>query len=232
MNIARALTQTLGGIAIGAMALVGATNAQAAIVIGNSFPQNETVSLSGTISGYNQSASAALSITSFTATQLVISVALTNVTPVATPGGNRLIAFGFDVLPDVNRSITSISTGVGPQDWGATLNANISNGVTVDVCAWDGSNCTGGGNQGIGETLTENFILTLTGSFTAPLSLDNFVARYQSTGANSNGSGVIFETGGGGPNPIPVPEPASLVLFGASIAGLGLSLRRRMRKAA
>jgi hypothetical protein len=169
--------------------------------------------------------------TSITAGTATFDVSISNTS--SGDGNNRFVSFGIDV---VSPTINGASAGGG---WGASRDVNFPSFQQVDLCVWDGSNCSGGGGSGVGEGGTATFVLTLTTSgnfltsgidFTSP-----YAGKFQAAGTNNNsyevGGCVIPKgsttcDGGGGSNEI--PEPTSLLLAGLGLVGLG-ALRRGRR---
>jgi hypothetical protein len=222
MDVMRGTTKAAVLGAAMAAAVLAAPRAEAALLL--STGASTTVQLSGTVASTSLSATAQINITSFSASQIVAAFTLTNTTP-NLAGQNRLVSFGFDLTPSGNRNVTAVVSG--NSDWGVTEPDAIPGFGAVDICAWDGQNCSGGGSQGIGEGLSESFTLTITGVFSNPLSMDNFAARFQSIGSGGASGFITETTNGPGPGPTPVPEPMTLALLGAGLAGLGLARRRR-----
>jgi hypothetical protein len=132
MEMRGSITSILAAAVFATGMAVGSSAKAALLIPGGPYPANlSPVNLAGTIAGAALSATATLTVNNFSATQLVLAVTLQNTTPVATPGTNRLISFGFDLVPADNRSITSVASGNA--DWGVSWNnVNITNGVSVE----------------------------------------------------------------------------------------------------
>jgi hypothetical protein len=98
----------------------------------------------------------------------------------------------------------------------------------VDICAFSGNNCAGGGNTGLTNGASDTFTLDLTGGNFGPdnnhlsVALEDIATKWQ--GSNP----LSFELPGV-PGSTAVPEPATLAFLGISLAGLGL-LRGCQRK--
>ena len=147
----------------------------------------------------------------------------------------RLVSFGFDTNPDAT-TVSDTST-----DWSTTQSVTFPGFQTVDVCVWDGQNCSGGGNEGLTPGQSASFAITLGGFATDITSIDlgigsteEFTARFQTAFSSFTFSNP--------PNPPPdddppddppngIPEPGSLALLGGMLAGAGWLIRRRHNRA-
>ncbi|MES2104120.1 MAG: cistern family PEP-CTERM protein [Pseudomonadota bacterium] len=183
-----------------------------------------TVGLSGT-----------LDITALTAHSATIAITLNNL---STDASDRLTAFGFGIDPNVTAVTFSDANDQGMVN--ASL-ANIPSLANIEVCAFGGNNCSGGGNGGILFGGSDSFVLTLTGTFGNQITFDPLGAKFQTRADSfefSCSGAACFppvactgpDCGGGGGSagdPLPLPEPASLALFGLGLLGLGMAYRRR-----
>jgi hypothetical protein len=143
--------------------------------------------------------------------------------------GARLTAFGFNVDPDF--STATISGDF--TDWSS---GNVPGGLpNVEFCATVGNNCSGGTGGGVlvGDTGSGLLTLSFAVAPTDGIDLTDFYVRYQSLGADREGSGVGVgnpcvgggDCGGGGGNEIPEPGTWALMILG--FGSVGAMMRRR-----
>jgi hypothetical protein len=204
--------------------LMGVGSSHAAFMLFDSVTDTASILYSTTYQGAALSATVKFTLNSLSATQAIFGMEVKNNS--SGPGANRLTSFGIDI---VSPALTFASANGG---WDATRNTNFPSFGTVNLCIWDGSNCSGGASQGVGEGLTESFDLSLRTagnfltngvSFTSP-----YAVKFQSVG-NQNGSieftGCIVGTPGCGPTQ--VPEPASIALVGLGLLGAAIARRRK-----
>ncbi len=145
--------------------------------------------------------------------------------------GSRLISFGMNFSPDV----TGASGFVANQDGGTTefvnfaaaINSNYPGGFTVDVCAYTGSNCNGGGSTGLLPGVSDAFQLTLTRSASqAAWSLASAPVKIQAgPGRTSHEFDSCTLANGCGSTSVPLPGTVGLLGLGA--VALGFAGRRR-----
>ena len=170
--------------------------------------------------------SGSISATGFNSTSLVLTISLTNGASLAS---ERLTAFGFGITP--NATAVAFSDVADDGIVGAVLGGNFPAFQTVEVCAYGGQNCAGGGNGGIPGGLVNNsdtFVLTLTGTWGTSVTLDPVAFKYQ-----TNAGSFEFDTGSGpgtGPGTATgsgLPEPTTTALLTMGVGMLGAAIRRR-----
>jgi len=161
-----------------------------------------------------------------------IDLSITNTSPMFDPS---VTGFAFNVPAEV----TGISAFSGPSGWSPSFSSNAIDTPgqfgKFDIAGLTGPNFNGGKpNAGISPNQTIDFHFTLMGSdldaltensFLGLFSFDSkgppteftqfFIARFQRTGIDGEGSDVAI------PNGPHAPVPASILLLGSGLAGLG-----------
>lgn len=208
-----------------------ASGAFAATLSPANLNQVATINYSGTTAPGNQSADV-------TATQVItmtgfvpvdnlytFSYTFTNTSDIPT----RLVAFGFDTAPE----LTGATAGALDLFNVVNFTSSISGGQNVDVC-FSTNNCSGGGGGGLlsGASTSGTFALDFADGAVVPITVDSFIARFQSIiGSPFGTSGIAGGNPGGGfINPVvvnPVPIPPAVALFLTGLAGFGWLARRR-----
>lgn len=174
--------------------------------------------------------SARFTITGFSSTGFDLMIDLiTNSTDVFPNINARLVSFGFGLTP----SQTTYSSAVNGSifDWGFS---NFPAYGQVDVCAYAGQNCAGGGRGGLapGQTMPGYMSIHFSGNFGRGVTFSPIPVKFQTNGESYQFDGCIVGDPTCDPNQYLVPEPASLTLFGAGLAVLVYRVRRGRRSAA
>lgn len=208
----------------------GAAYAATFAVVGDS----EIIDFNGIVEGVvdpDLDADLVLALTAINGNDFVFSYALTNNSS-GDDLGSRLTSFGFNVDPDfADADVTG--------DFTAWASGNVPGGLPdVEFCATSGeNNCSGGGGGGVvvGDTFTGSLTLTFA-SVQTSIDLTDFYVRYQTLGADGEGSGVGVggpcvegdgDCGGGGGQEIPEPSTWALMILGFGSAGAMLRRNRR-----
>lgn len=186
--------------------------------------------LASTGGGYNLVVNGTVRVVSgYNSNSLTLEFVVTNAStllnnnPVVPANNVRLVSIGFNSSPN--------ATGVAFSDVadGGFVNAYIPGppppnlpSLPVEVCAFGGNNCAGGGPGGLDALASDTFRLILAGTWTDFISLDLLGVKFQT----NNGS---FEFGCTNSDCEPsffVPEPHTLALLGLGLIALAFVRRR------
>ncbi|OOG22857.1 hypothetical protein B1C78_13465 [Thioalkalivibrio denitrificans] len=181
---------------------------------------------------YNLQASAIFTVDSFSSTELVLTISITNLTDLGgLEGKEAVVSFGFAVDPDVTGDFAQdgeglvfnkVDEGQGPQQ---TFPGGFKG---IDICAFpEDNNCSGGSiDNGLQAGESDLIKLVLSGDF----GLDPFatLAYFPIKFQGEFGSFEVPGTPGNGDRPPEeIPEPALLALFGVGLLIMGWAVRRR-----
>lgn len=218
-----------------AAAAVGvAAPASAAVITGTGSDFSDAWSFLGQPGNVSLTGNYSVDVTAFSSTSMTLLITLTN----TSPGSNvRLVSWGFGTNPDITGVTFSDPQGSDGGMVNSLLDSIPNTGNQIEVCAFGGPNCNGGGSGGIqSQGGSDIFQLVLTGNWGSSLTLDPFGYKFQGPGGSyeclSNGNTSTC-TGSPPPPPPPppgqlLPEPGTLALIGLGALGVG-ALRRRKK---
>jgi len=229
-----ATTLSTVGTAATALGLALSSVSASALVIGDSNPHSFWWSFTG--GAHTLMGDGSLQVTGFNSSSLTVLVELHNKTVTTDTAGKdaRLVAFGFGIDPNA----TSVTFNDLPD--GGMLNASLSSIpslASIEVCAFGGPNCSGGGNGGIfGDGTATSFhrdvfSLILAGTWGSSVTIDPVGFKYQTPGGSYEFTTRNWATNTTGqllPNEIPEPSSTALVLLGLALAGANFNSRRKI----
>jgi hypothetical protein len=177
------------------------------------------------------SATSSWYVDSFSSTQIVLGIDITNTTSLTGQLTNAdITSFGFGTVPNATGSLLTAGTtfdnvgsGSGPQQ---TFPGGFKQ---IDVCVFT-SGCSGGSvNDALHAGASDSLQLLLTGDFSKGyLNLLAFPLKFQTNLGSYESAGCI----NGEPACMPVPEPGITALLGLGLVLIGLTRYRLQRNAA
>ncbi len=222
------------GLAAVAAALFSLATASQAVVISAASNNPYAFSWSFNTGSALLTGNGTMNLSGFNTNQLTVNVTLTNTSLLGGQGGERLTAFGFGIDPNMTSLGGFVDTADGGMvAAGAPQGSLASNVQGIEVCAWAGNNCNGGGNGGIfGAGGSDSFAMVLNGSWGSSVSINPIGFKYQTGNGSFEFPSGSSSSSSGGSASGNIPEPASTALVGLGLGLLGLGFARRRKQAA
>jgi len=207
-------------------------SAQASAIQISSTGDNWTVDWfvdSSTTAGLSQDLSATSNwlVSSYSSTQIVLDVSITNTTILTGSLTNAdITSFGFGVSPNASASLLSAGTTFSSAGTGSGPQQNYPGGFDgIDVCIFF-QNCSGGSApSGLRAGETDSLQLLLTGNFGSTTDLLYFPVKFQTNQGSYEPGGCVEGEDCGS-----VPEPTILALLGIGLTLIGFAHHRRNRR--
>jgi hypothetical protein len=210
------------GLALAIAGLMSLPTASMATIVDSGNPLNFSWSFdtgSSLLTGFGS-----MTLSGFNTNSLSMSVSLTNTSQVGGQGGERLTSFGFGIDPNAT------SIGFGDAADGGMVGASMSSIpslASIEVCAYGGNNCSGGGNGGIFAGASDTFSLLLGGNWGSSVNIEPIGFKYQTGYGSFEFTSSSSSSSSSSSGALPEPASASLVGLGLGLLGFGFARRRK-----
>ncbi len=165
--------------------------------------------------------SGSMTLSGFNSSALTVAVSLNNTSD---PALKPLTSFGFGIDPDATVvAFTDVDDGGMV---GADLD-NLPGLAMIEVCAFGGANCAGGGSGGLLGGASDLFTIVLGGTWGDSVEIDPIGLRYKSANFEISPVGPRISA----PTAVPEPGTSALAMAGLGLIALGLAKPRKAGRA-